>query len=81
MIVNFFTSGYRRVGDLLCRAGLSARQQFVSTVSVVMTIQHAPQDRHLRALGIRLRFYIAILIGLVAFSFIGSLAGTLLFNR
>ena len=57
------------------------RHQFVSTHSVVMTIQHGLKIVTFVLLGFAAGRYLSPLIGLVTFSFIGSYVGKLLRNR
>jgi uncharacterized membrane protein YfcA len=57
------------------------RHQFVSTHSVVMTIQHGLKIIAFAALGFAFGPYVPLLIGLVLFSFLGSYAGKLALNR
>jgi len=57
------------------------RHQFVSTHSVVMTIQHGLKIVTFVLLGFAFGPYIPLLIGLVLFSFLGSYAGKLALNR
>ena len=79
LIVNFFESGYRRVGGLLRCAGLSAapsvrQHAFCRDYDRLKIVTFA-------LLGFAFGPYLAPLIGLVTFSFIGSYAGKLLLNR
>jgi uncharacterized membrane protein YfcA len=57
------------------------RHQFVSTHSVVMTIQHSLKIITFALLGFAFGPYIPLLIGLVLFSFAGSYAGKLALHR
>jgi uncharacterized protein len=68
------------VGSFVAPA-CAERHQFVSTHSVVMTIQHGLKIVAFILLGFAFGPYIPLLIGLVLFSFIGSYAGKLALNR
>lgn len=57
------------------------RHQFVSTHSVVMTIQHGLKIVSFAVLGFAFGPYVPLLVGLVLCSFIGSYAGKLALNR
>ena len=53
----------------------------VSTHAVVMTIQHAAKVLAFGLLGFAFGPYIALLVGLILFGFVGSYAGRMVLNR
>jgi uncharacterized membrane protein YfcA len=80
-IVTMFVGGTGVLVGSFVAPACPERHQFVSTHSVVMTIQHGLKLITFVLLGFAFGPYIALLIGLVTFSFIGSYAGKLLLNR
>ncbi len=80
-IVTLFVGGTGVLVGSFVAPACPERRQFVSTHSVVMTIQHGLKIVTFVLLGFAFGPYIALLIGLVGFSFIGSYAGKLLLNR
>ena len=80
-IVTMFVGGTGVLVGSFVAPACPERHQFVSTHSVVMTIQHGLKIITFVLLGFAFGPYMALLIGLVSFSFIGSYAGKLLLNR
>jgi len=80
-IVTMFVGGTGVLVGAFLAPACPERHQFVSTHSVVMTIQHGLKIITFALLGFAFGPYIALLIGLVSFSFIDSYAGKLLLNR
>lgn len=80
-IVTMFVGGTGVLVGSFVAPACPERHQFVSTHSVVMTIQHGLKIITFVLLGFAFGPYIALLIGLVTFSFICSYAGKLLLNR
>ena len=80
-IVTMFVGGTGVLVGSFVAPACPERHQFVSTHSVVMTIQHGLKVITFGLLGFAFGPYIALLVGLVSFSFVGSYAGKLLLNR
>lgn len=80
-IVTMFVGGTGVLVGSFVAPACRERHQFVSTHSVVMTIQHGLKIITFALLGFAFGPYIPLLIGLVLFSFIGSYAGKLALNR
>jgi uncharacterized membrane protein YfcA len=80
-IVTMFVGGTGVLVGAFVAPACKERHQFVSTHSVVMTIQHSLKIVTFALLGFAFGPYIPLLIGLVLFSFIGSYAGKLALNR
>ena len=80
-IVTMFVGGTGVLVGSFVAPACPERHQFVSTHSVVMTIQHGLKIITFVLLGFAFGPYMALLIGLVSCSFIGSYAGKLLLNR
>lgn len=80
-IVTMFVGGTGVLVGSFVAPACPERHQFVSTHSVVMTIQHGLKIVTFGLLGFAFGPYIPLLIGLVTFSFIGSYVGKLLLNR
>lgn len=80
-IVTMFVGGTGVLVGAFVAPACPERNQFVSTHSVLMTIQHGLKLITFALLGFAFGPYIALLVGLVAFSFLGSYAGKLLLNR
>ena len=80
-IVTMFVGGTGVLVGSFVAPACPQRHQFVSTHSVVMTIQHGLKVVTFALLGFAFGPYVALLVGLVTFSFIGSYAGKLLINR
>lgn len=80
-IVTMFVGGTGVLVGAFVAPACKERHQFVSTHSVVMTIQHGLKIITFVLLGFAFGPYIPLLIGLVLFSFIGSYAGKLAPNR
>jgi uncharacterized membrane protein YfcA len=80
-IVTMFVGGTGVLVGAFVASACPERHQFVSTHSVVMTIQHGLKIVTFAVLGFAFGPYIPLLIGLVLFSFIGSYAGKLALNR
>ncbi len=80
-IVTMFVGGTGVLVGAFVSPACPERHQFVSTHSVVMTIQHGLKIITFALLGFAFGPYIPLLIGLVTFSFIGSYVGKLLLNR
>jgi len=80
-IVTMFVGGTGVLVGSFVAPACSERHQFVGTHSVVMTIQHGLKIVTFTLLGFAFGPYIALLVGLVTFSFIGSYVGKLLLNR
>lgn len=80
-IVTMFVGGTGVLVGAFVAPACPERNQFVSTHSVLMTIQHGLKIVTFVLLGFAFGPYIPLLIGLVTFSFIGSYAGKLLLNR
>ena len=80
-IVTMFVGGTGVLVGSFVAPACPERHQFVSTHSVVMTLQHGLKIITFVLLGFAFGPYMALLIGLVSFSFIGSYAGKLLLNR
>lgn len=80
-IVTMFVGGTGVLVGAFVAPACPERHQFVSTHSVVMTIQHGLKIVTFVLLGFAFGPFIPLLIGLVTFSFVGSFAGRLLLNR
>ena len=80
-IVTMFVGGTGVLVGSFVAPACPERHQFVSTHSVVMTIQHGLKVITFALLGFAFGPYMALLVGLVSFSFIGSYVGKLLLNR
>jgi len=80
-IVTMFVGGTGVLVGSFVAPACPERHQFVGTHSVVMTIQHGLKIVTFVLLGFAFGPYIALLMGLVTFSFIGSYVGKLLLNR
>ena len=80
-IVTMFVGGTGVLVGSFVAPACPERHQFVSTHSVVMTIQHGLKVLTFALLGFAFGPYLALLVGLVTFSFIGSYVGKLLLNR
>lgn len=80
-IVTMFVGGTGVLVGAFVAPACRERHQFVSTHSVVMTIQHSLKIVTFALLGFAFGPYIPLLIGLVLFSFVGSYAGKLALNR
>jgi uncharacterized protein len=80
-IVTMFVGGTGVLVGAFVAPACPERHQFVSTHAVVMSIQHGLKIVAFVLLGFAFGPYIPLLIGLVAFSFIGSYAGKLALNR
>lgn len=80
-IVTMFVGGTGVLVGSFVAPACPERHQFVSTHSVVMTIQHGLKIVTFALLGFAFGPYVPLLIGLVSFSFIGSYAGKFLLNR
>jgi uncharacterized membrane protein YfcA len=80
-IVTMFVGGTGVLVGAFVAPACKERHQFVSTHSVVMTIQHGLKIVTFALLGFAFGPYIPLLVGLVLFSFIGSYAGKLALNR
>lgn len=80
-IVTMFVGGTGVLVGAFVAPACRERHQFVSTHSVVMTIQHGLKIVTFALLGFAFGPYIPLLIGLVSFSFLGSYAGKLALNR
>jgi len=80
-IVTMFVGGTVVLVGSFVAPACPERHQFASTHSVVMTIQHGLKILTVMLLGFAFGPYIALFIGLVSCSFIGSYAGKLLLNR
>jgi uncharacterized membrane protein YfcA len=80
-IVTMFVGGTGVLVGAFVAPACKERHQFVSTHSVVMTIQHGLKIVTFVLLGFAFGPYIPLLIGLVLFSFLGSYAGKLALNR
>lgn len=80
-IVTMFVGGTGVLVGSFVAPACPERHQFVSTHSVVMTIQHGLKVITFGLLGFAFGPYIGLLVGLVSFSFVGSYAGKLLLNR
>lgn len=80
-IVTMFVGGTGVLVGSFVAPACPERHQFVSTHSVVMTIQHGLKIVTFVLLGFAFGPYLALLVGLVTFSFIGSYAGKLLLHR
>lgn len=79
-IVTMFVGGTGVLVGAFVAPACQERHQFVSTHSVVMTIQHGLKIITFALLGFAFVPYIPLLIGLVLFSFLGSYAGKLALN-
>ncbi len=80
-IVTMFVGGTGVLVGAFVAPACPERHQFVSTHSVVMTAQHGLKVITYALLGFAFGPYLALLVGLVLFSFIGSYAGKLLLHR
>jgi uncharacterized membrane protein YfcA len=80
-IVTMFVGGTGVLVGAFVAPACPQRHQFVSTHSVVMTIQHALKIATFALLGFAFSPYVPLLIGLLLFSFLGSYAGKLALNR
>jgi len=80
-IVTMFVGGTGVLVGAFVAPACKERHQFVSTHSVVMTIQHGLKIVTFVLLGFAFGPYIPLLIGLVLCSFLGSYAGKLALNR
>lgn len=80
-IVTMFVGGTGVLVGAFVAPACPERHQFVSTHSVVMTIQHGLKIVTFVLLGFAFGPYIPLLVGLVVFSFLGSYAGKLALNR
>jgi uncharacterized membrane protein YfcA len=80
-IVTMFVGGTGVLVGSFVAPACPERHQFVSTHSVVMTIQHSLKIITFALLGFAFGPYIPLLIGLVLFSFAGSYAGKLALHR
>jgi uncharacterized membrane protein YfcA len=80
-IVTMFVGGTGVLVGAFVAPACPDRHQFVSTHSVVMTVQHGFKIIAFALLGFAFGAYIPLLIGLVLFSFLGSYAGKLALNR
>ena len=80
-IVTMFVGGTGVLVGSFVAPACPERHQFVSTHSVVMTIQHGLKIVTFALLGFAFGPYIPLLIGLVLFSFLGSYAGKLALKR
>ena len=80
-IVTMFVGGTGVLVGSFVAPACRERHQFVSTHSVVMTIQHGLKILTFTLLGFAFGPYIPLLVGLVLFSFIGSYTGKLALNR
>lgn len=80
-IVTMFVGGTGVLVGSFVAPACPQRHQFVSTHAVVMTIQHGLKVITFGLLGFAFSPYIALLVGLVSFSFVGSYVGKLLLNR
>ena len=80
-IVTMFVGGTGVLVGAFVAPACPERHQFVSTHSVVMTIQHSLKIIAFALLGFAFGPYIPLLLGLVLFSFLGSYAGKLALNR
>jgi uncharacterized protein len=80
-IVTMFVGGTGVLVGAFVAPACQGRHQFVSTHSVVMTIQHGLKIVSFAALGFAFGPYVPLLVGLILCSFIGSYAGKLALNR
>jgi uncharacterized membrane protein YfcA len=80
-IVTMFVGGTGVLVGSFVAPACPERHQFVSTHSVAMTIQHGLKIITFLLLGFAFGPYVALLVGLVTFSFIGSYVGKLLLHR
>jgi len=80
-ILTMFVGGTGVLVGPLVALACPQRYQFAGSHSVVMTIEHGLKIATFVLLGFAFGPYIALLIGLVTFSFIGSYAGKLLLNH
>lgn len=80
-IVTMFVGGTGVLVGSFVAPACRERHQFVSTHSVVMSIQHGLKIVTFILLGFAFGPYIPLLIGLVLFSFMGSYAGKMALNR
>lgn len=80
-IVTMFVGGTGVLVGAFVAPACPERHQFVSTHSVVMTIQHGVKIIIFAVLGFAFGPYVPLLVGLVVCSFIGSYAGKLALNR
>lgn len=80
-IVTLFVGGTGVLVGTFVAPACRERHQFVSTHSVVMSIQHGLKIVTFIVLGFAFGPYIPLLLGLVFFSFMGSYAGKLALNR
>jgi uncharacterized membrane protein YfcA len=80
-IVTMFVGGTGVLVGAFVAPACPERHQFVSTHSVVMTIQHGLKIITFALIGFAFGPYLALLVGLVSCSFVGSYAGKLLLNR
>jgi len=80
-IVTMFVGGTGVLVGAFVAPACQGRHQFVSTHSVVMTIQHGLKIVSFAVLGFAFGPYVPLLVGLVLCSFIGSYAGKLALNR
>jgi uncharacterized membrane protein YfcA len=80
-IVTMFVGGTGVLVGAFVAPACPQRHQFVSTHSVVMSIQHGLKIVTFVLLGFAFGPYIPLLLGLMVFSFLGSYAGKLALNR
>ena len=80
-IVTMFVGGTGVLVGAFVAPACPERHQFVSTHSVVMTVQHSFKIIAFALLGFAFGPYLPLLAGLVLFSFLGSYAGKLALNR
>jgi uncharacterized membrane protein YfcA len=80
-IVTMFVGGTGVLVGAFVAPACPERHQFVSTHSVVMTIQHGLKVITFALIGFAFGPYIPLLIGLVSLSFLGSYVGKLALNR
>jgi len=80
-IVTMFVGGTGVLVGAFVAPACPNRHQFVSTHSVVMTIQHGVKIAMFALLGFAFGPYVPLLIGLLIFGFLGTYAGKLALNR
>ena len=80
-IVTMFVGGTGVLVGAFVGPACPEKRQMVSTHAVVMTIQHAAKVLAFGLLGFAFGPYIALLVGLVLFGFVGSYVGRMVLNR
>lgn len=80
-IVTMFVGGTGVLVGAFVSPACPEKNQFVSTHSVVMTIQHGLKIITFAFIGFAFGPYLALLVGLVSLSFLGSYVGKLALNR